>query len=200
MLEISRGRKNHKNWFFGFPRIHFNFHTPMIFSTYFDIGFWQVSVQIYVGGVSQQYINFNTEGDYNFFFPNNITSSSWVDLPTSANYQNNAEGRYFSIVGPGARSWYLNNVSIMLVFVKFAKNFHMMQNETSGCSLEKGWLVAFSSTASEACSSYFTNHPEKVAIYYSPVATQSYLATNFQFADVLAVWVDIEDACKYTLR
>ncbi len=79
--------------------------------------------EVATGGGVQKTIVFDTiEASLNdLFVPSRVKSSSWTDLPTQANWDNSALGRYFSVFGTTGRDFYINN------------NF-------GGCSADQGWL------------------------------------------------------------
>jgi cysteine-rich repeat protein len=130
--------------------------------------FSQVRLEVRTGTVVAKFIEFDAVGsDYlSWFAPDRHTSSSWLDLPTDPNWQNN-NGRFFTIV-QGSRDWYINL-------------------QWGGCPSDRGWLML---TRGNFCY-WEANSGDPVEIIYSVGTSHGSApsATQTAYGDSLIVWV-----------
>ncbi len=130
--------------------------------------FTEVRLEVRTGTVVAKFIEFDAVGSDNlsWFAPDRHTSSSWLDLPTDPNWQNN-NGRFFTIV-QGARDWYINL-------------------QWGGCPADRGWLML---TRGNFCY-WEANSGDPVEIIYSVGTSHGSApsATQTAYGDSLIVWV-----------
>jgi hypothetical protein len=97
--------------------------------------FREARVEIVTAGVVNKSLLFDVRGttNENWFSPTRLGTGpgavvGWTDVPRTAGWEGSSTGRYFSIRGHGARSFYINN-------------------NWGGCSTDQGWMVLPNTTA-----------------------------------------------------
>jgi cysteine-rich repeat protein len=126
--------------------------------------FAEARLELATAGVTQKNIVFDVieAARHNWFTPARIKSSSWMDLPTQANWDLSLDGRHFSIHGSGGRDFYIHN-------------------NWGGCSADQGWMM-FSNVSS--CS--FDGGTTGKILYASGATKQ--ISTSMAQAETLMVF------------
>lgn len=122
-------------------------------------------VEVVVAGAPVKAMRFDTAGStpMNWFTPARYLVGGWTDLPTAANWEGSATGRYFSLTGTTSRTFYINST-------------------WGGCPSDQGWLMI---STTMTCSPWEIPN----TVLYSALDTSAHLSntTQFRAADALIV-------------